>query len=126
MQTSRLTVEVRPGHGKIVRNILAGLAQAGALIVRELPADAEPPGAPAGASAPCDVCGTPTSADRLQTHKHVDGRICPTCHAGVEKITRSFREGALRAYEEMRSQIPRMVLDLRNGADEPTFYRGFE
>ncbi len=75
----------------------------------------------------CDVCGALTRPKDSQPHlvlKAVD--VCPVCYDTTSRLLRSLKEAMLKHQREVHSQLHQMVRDVRGGADEPVFYRGFE
>jgi hypothetical protein len=75
---------------------------------------------------PCAICQAVTVPHQLKAVRGIDGEICPLCHEAAVRLDDRFREGAKKGYAEFRSQLPQMIRDLRNGCEEPTFYRGIE
>lgn len=93
------------------------LAQAGQLRVIDEPT-------PQQAQA-CAVCGDVRDPAYMPVHTGL-GQICPICQTTADRLEHQFREAARKAYSEFRSQLAQMIRDVRAGAPDPTFYRGFE
>ncbi len=103
--------------------ILESLAQGGHIRIRpveEEKAEEEP-----GEDLPkCPVCEASTT--ELQTEPTLEQDVCLLCHRAAARILNKYR-GALEKHDrEFHDQLPQMVRDVRSGAEEPTFYRGFE
>lgn len=113
----RLAIEIVDATAQATLDVLI---RAGWLNVVDLP---EREGSDGGC---CAVCGAPGAAAAAAADDEDIGVLCLRCTRIAERLERSFEEAARRARREFRDQLPRMILDLQAGGEEPVFYRGFE
>lgn len=106
--------------GDVGEALLKALADAGQITVMRAP-DVTP----TQPHTTCSVCREVTQAS-YEDDARFEGPACVICRSVADRIERRFDEGARRHWREFRGQLPQMVRDIRGGADEPTFYRGFE
>jgi hypothetical protein len=74
-------------------------------------------------SSTCDTCKAPVGPGTTHHHPRL-GRVCSLCFTTCERLVSQYRAAASRHELEFYGQLKQMVLDVRGGADEPTFYRG--
>lgn len=74
----------------------------------------------------CTCCGNPVAESTLRQANALNGPACEECRAVARKVLQQFRADAHRAWAEVKGQLPRVIMDIRAGADTPSFYRGFE
>ena len=81
------------------------------------------PECPAG---PCHICAGIHALAQLEDKAALGGKVCPTCLGIARAAWRKAQAAANRQLREFAGQLPQVVRDIRAGADEPTYYRGFE
>lgn len=74
----------------------------------------------------CACCGSRVQALTLTHAPSLGGPVCQVCWKVADKVVKQFRADALRAWGELRDQLRGIVIDVRAGADVPTFYRGLD
>jgi len=94
--------------------VIQGLVGLGAVVVVE-----EAPATPV-----CPLCDHETP--ELQFSVLVQEPVCIVCWRTAQRLAEEFDAAMTRTKQEFRGQVRQMVLDVRGGADEPVFYRGFE
>lgn len=103
-----------------VHKILKVLSEdLGAVIEIEDPPEAEPERAPV-----CAVCEHTTT--EVHYHEALHEEICLVCWRAADRLVAQFNADLVRHEREFRGQLKQMVRDVRAGADDPTFYRGFD
>lgn len=101
--------------------LLEAMGTAGLITIADLPD-------PAAEEAPHVICANckSASAGPLPYDRRFDGAVCLLCRSTADRVEQLFNAGARLHWQEFTRQLPQMVRDIRAGADEPTFYRGFE
>ncbi len=72
----------------------------------------------------CPTCREEVT--ELRAHPDCEQDVCTLCWAAADRIAARFQRDFERHRRDFRSQLPQMVVDVRSGADEPTFYRGLD
>lgn len=111
----KIQIEVPEGQTAAAQ-VLSALCTAGMLSIDE---DVAP-------SAVCPLCASPVEPAKTHNHPHLPEGICPACKQAAERLDAQFSEDLRKHVQEFRAQFARLVLDVRSGAEVPTWYRGFE
>jgi hypothetical protein len=115
------TIELQGGGGKAAERLAEAMVAMGAQVTR-----AGDTLVIAARTAECAICHELHAVSAMEDHPKLGGIICPICMRTAERIYRSAQAAASRQMRELVSQLPRIIRDVRGGADEPTYYRGFE
>lgn len=111
------------GWAKAVRKVLSMLEEDLGVVVR-IEGEEAPEVASEPALKTCGVCGQGTT--EVEHSSALSADACAACWLVMDRLLGLF-EGAMQKHtREFRGQLAQMVRDVRSGADEPSFYRGFE
>lgn len=110
-----------PENSPAATKVLEALAALGAEVSRDgrtisttVPTDA------------CAVCGEAFALSSLEHKGALGGLACEVCRGIAARIYAQFQADVRRHWAEVRSQLPRAVLDVRAGAESPVFYHGLD
>jgi hypothetical protein len=75
-------------------------------------------------AAACAVCKEMCARTSMVEKEPLGGLVCETCMGIARRLWRSATQAANQHLQDFAGQLPRIIRDVRQGYEEPTFYRG--